>query len=75
MAPGRPADARRARRRPAAALVVATVAVLVLAVVYAAGGHPQAEGLLLAVALGAAALALRSHTGPLAAPAAPAAPA
>ncbi|MGI8982935.1 MAG: ubiquinol-cytochrome c reductase iron-sulfur subunit [Acidimicrobiales bacterium] len=40
-----------AERRMAALLVVATVAALALAVVYVAGGQPQAEGALLGVSL------------------------
>ena len=46
---------RGAERRAAAAFVVCTLASLALAVVYWRGGHPQAEGLLLGLALGAVA--------------------
>ena len=43
---------RRTERRVAAAFLVTAVAATVLAVVYWTGGHPQWEGVLLAVALG-----------------------
>jgi len=47
-----------AERRIGALLIVSTVAALALAVLYIGGGHPQAEGALLGVALGGIGFAL-----------------
>ncbi|MDQ3569160.1 MAG: hypothetical protein M3396_00740, partial [Actinomycetota bacterium] len=47
-----PADERGAERRAALAFLVAAAAGVGLGFVYAGGGEPQFEGLLLAVALG-----------------------
>ena len=47
-----PGDPSRAERRVAAAFAVTVVAALALAVVYWRGGQPQAEGILLGLALG-----------------------
>jgi len=52
------ASERSAERRIAAALVVSTLAALALAGVYVSGGHPQAEGALLMVSLGALGVAV-----------------
>ena len=48
----RPTEERSAERRAAAAFLVATAAGVGLGFVYAGGGQPQLEGLLLAVTLG-----------------------
>ncbi|HEX2046977.1 MAG TPA: Rieske (2Fe-2S) protein [Acidimicrobiales bacterium] len=67
--PGMPAE-----RRIAVLLLASTAAALGLAAVYVAGGHPQAEGALLAVALGGIGFALvlwargLSTEGPVIAP-------
>ncbi|GAC1540470.1 MAG: hypothetical protein NVS3B12_27430 [Acidimicrobiales bacterium] len=50
--PDRPPDAPGAERAIAVGFVVAIVASLALAALYARGGQPQAEGVLLALALG-----------------------
>jgi ubiquinol-cytochrome c reductase iron-sulfur subunit len=50
--PAASADERRSTRVIAAGFIIAIVAALTLAAVYANGGQPQAEGALLALALG-----------------------
>ncbi|HEY7134639.1 MAG TPA: Rieske 2Fe-2S domain-containing protein [Acidimicrobiia bacterium] len=50
--PAREAEEQRATRRIAAVFAVSAVAALGLAITYIAGGQPQVEGALLAVALG-----------------------
>ena len=53
-----PPEGMPAERRIAALLIASTLAALGLAAVYVAGGQPQAEGALLAVALGGIGVAL-----------------